>query len=57
MHIHVHHVDGEAKFWLQPKIELAQNYGLTGQQLDTVRKILAENENEVRSAWTRHFES
>ncbi|MDD5310118.1 MAG: DUF4160 domain-containing protein [Deltaproteobacteria bacterium] len=28
MHVHVHHADGEAKFWLDPKIELAESTGL-----------------------------
>ncbi len=28
MHVHVHGTNGEAKFWLEPKIELAGNYGL-----------------------------
>ena len=27
-HIHVNHPTGEAKFWLDPRIELAANYGL-----------------------------
>jgi len=29
MHVHIHHAEGEAKFWLEPEIELAQKYGLT----------------------------
>lgn len=29
MHVHVHCGDGEAKFWLEPKVALAKNYGLT----------------------------
>ena len=28
IHVHVHHAEGEAKFWLEPSIELAQNQGL-----------------------------
>ena len=28
-HIHVDASDGEAKFWLEPEIELARNYGLS----------------------------
>lgn len=28
LHIHVNHPTGEAKFWLEPEIELAVNYGL-----------------------------
>ena len=33
MHVHVHCADGEAKFWLEPQIELAQNYGLNDRQI------------------------
>jgi hypothetical protein len=29
MHVHVTHTDGEAKFWLEPQIELAMNQGLS----------------------------
>lgn len=25
LHVHAHCADGEAKFWLEPQIELAQN--------------------------------
>jgi hypothetical protein len=28
LHIHVQSADGEAKFWLEPTIEVARNYGL-----------------------------
>ncbi len=33
MHIHVIRAEGEAKFWLEPEIELARNYGLSRDQL------------------------
>jgi hypothetical protein len=34
MHVHVSHPDGEAKFWLEPAIELAnRSAGLSGKQL------------------------
>jgi Domain of unknown function (DUF4160) len=26
LHIHVQSADGEAKFWIEPQIELARNY-------------------------------
>ena len=32
IHIHVAHTDGEAKFWLEPNIELALNKGLNSKQ-------------------------
>ena len=27
-HVHVQHASGEAKFWLEPQVELANDYGL-----------------------------
>lgn len=35
MHVHVHAPSGEAKFWLEPRIELAQNCGLNARQVNT----------------------
>jgi hypothetical protein len=32
-HIHVHHSGVESKFWLEPEVALAQNYGLSSKQL------------------------
>ena len=29
MHVHIYCGDGEAKYWLEPEIELARNYGLS----------------------------
>ena len=28
-HVHIYSVDGEAKYWLEPKLELAKKYKLT----------------------------
>ncbi len=55
MHIHVHGESGEAKFWIEPRIELARNYGLTENDLGRVRKLIEEHEYGIRSAWRRHF--
>lgn len=55
MHIHVHGQGGEAKFWIKPQIELAQNYGLSDPELNLVRKLIKEHEDEIRNAWSQHF--
>ena len=55
-HIHVHCGDGEAKFWVDPQIELARNHGLTRHQLKQVEAIIEEHEDEIRNAWQDHFE-
>lgn len=55
VHIHVSCADGEAKFWLEPQIELAKNYRLSGAQLRDVQNMIEEHEDEFRTAWHRHF--
>ncbi len=57
MHVPVHRADGEAKFWIEPEIELAQNYGLTKRRLDVARRLITEHEDEIREAWKSHFPS
>ena len=57
MHVHVYGEHGEAKFWMEPSIELAQNYCLTAKDLRTVQSLIEEHENEIRSAWQQHFGS
>ena len=54
-HVHVHHADGEAKFWLEPRFELAENHGLSRQRLARARRLVEENEDEIRRAWKGHF--
>jgi len=55
MHVHVQHTDGEAKFWLEPSVELAENYGMTRRRLATARRLVQENEDAIRKAWKGHF--
>ena len=55
MHIHVHHQTGEAKFWLEPEIAVAQNYGLSRARLNTALGLVKEHEDEIRTAWQTHF--
>ena len=55
MHVHVHCADGEAKFWLEPQIELAQNYGLNDRQIRAAETLIRKHENEIRTAWRKHF--
>jgi hypothetical protein len=55
MHVHVQHASGEAKFWLDPSVELAVNYGLSQARVNIAARLIREHENEIRSAWARHF--
>jgi hypothetical protein len=44
MHVHVYRSTGEAKFWMEPKIELGRNYKLTDRQLNTALRLIQEHE-------------
>ncbi|MDH5552508.1 MAG: DUF4160 domain-containing protein [Nitrosomonas sp.] len=55
MHVHVYSSDGEAKFWLEPEIELAKNYRLSRIQLRQIETIIEEHYDEFRSSWKHHF--
>ncbi|MBI9020001.1 MAG: DUF4160 domain-containing protein [Verrucomicrobia bacterium] len=55
MHIHVFCEDGEAKFWLNPSVELAKNYHLSDRQLSEIRTVIEERKDEISDAWHKHF--
>lgn len=55
MHVHVQGQSGEAKFWLEPAIELAQHTGLSRREISEAHRLVQEHENDIRSAWHKHF--
>ena len=57
LHVHVYSGNGEAKFWLEPRIELAQNYGLNDRELRAVEELIRKREDDIRRAWRKHFGS
>lgn len=56
-HVHVQVRGGEAKFWLDPAIELAVNYGLSQKEVSEAERLVREHEDEIRRAWDAHFGS
>lgn len=55
MHVHVTHTDGEAKFWLEPQIELAMNQGLSKKQINEALLLVQGHYEEIIHAWRSHF--
>ena len=53
--MHVQHAEGEAKFWIDPAVELHANYGLKAKRLAEAQKLVEEHLNEIRNAWAKHF--
>jgi hypothetical protein len=56
MHVHVMSADGEAKFWIQPEIELADHKGLSKKQLGRIKSLVEVHRDEIEAAWKEHFE-
>jgi hypothetical protein len=54
-HIHIYCGDGEAKFWLDPQIELARNYRLSKVQLREIEAIIEAHYDELKAAWNEYF--
>lgn len=55
MHVHVQGQNGEAKFWLEPSIELSQHTGLSQREIGEALRLVQEHEHDIRSAWHKHF--
>ena len=54
-HVHVSCPEGEAKFWLEPIVGLAENFGLTAKQLKELQRIVEKRRDEISRAWDKHF--
>ena len=54
-HVHVQHSTGEAKFWLEATVEVAENFGLSPQRLTAALRLAREHANEIRRGWKTHF--
>ena len=53
--VHGAHPDGEAKFWLEPELELATGVGLSPRQLADAENVVRRHREKIRHAWTHHF--
>ena len=56
-HVHVYSHDGEAKFWLEPKLKLARNYRFSKVQLKEIKDITERHFDELKAAWNSFFGS
>lgn len=52
---HVSCPEGEAKFWLEPLVKVAQSYRLSAKQLNELQVIIEERKHEITQAWKKHF--
>jgi hypothetical protein len=54
-HVHVQGLRGEAKFWLEPRVELVADYGLGERTAARALRLIQEHEDEISTAWNTHF--
>ena len=57
MRVHVIRVEGDAKFWLEPEVELARNHALSRNQLKDAEIMVEKYQIEFRAVWHQHFGS
>ena len=55
IHIHVIHAEGEAKIWLEPKVELNKSVGLNSKQISEILDQVEKHEKEIIKSWNDHF--
>ena len=48
-HVHIYCADGECKYWIEPEIELAKNYGLNTSQLSDIKGVVEDKIDEIVS--------
>lgn len=54
-HIHVVKAENEAKFWLEPKTELAENFGFTNKELKKITKMVDDYGDEFKRLYAEHI--
>ena len=55
MHVHVETPDGDAKFWLEPLVALAEYHRLKPQILREIERIGEEQQEQFIHDWQSHF--
>ena len=55
--LHIHVIKGEkvAKFWVEPEIAVAQNYGMNSSELTKLGEIINKHKELIREFWDEHF--
>ena len=55
IHVHVRRGDALAKFWIEPNISLAGNYGFNSKELKELEGLIKTNEQEIKTKWNQYF--
>lgn len=55
MHIHVLKDNNEAKYWLEPTVELEYNKGFKAKEIKIISSIVNENEEAFKEKYRKHI--
>ena len=55
MHVHVMKDGCEAKVWLEPEVEMAENEGFAQHDINQIIKIVEQNADDFRDKYQRHI--
>ena len=56
MHIHIWWPDGEAKFWIEPVVALADYKGFSKRQITELKKVVEKHAQEIEKALEKAFQ-
>ena len=54
-HINVEKGDDTAKFWLLPQVHLADNFGFSNKEINSLQKIISQNQQKLIDSWNEYF--
>ncbi len=55
LHIHVRKGEAIAKFWLEPDVAVAEDYGMSASELRELMGVAKENKPLIERYWNEHF--
>ena len=55
MHVHVFKDNNNAKIWIEPIVELAENRGFSEKELNRIMKIVKENEDDFKTKYQAYI--
>ncbi len=53
-HVHVERDNCEAKLWLDP-VRLARSHGFAAKEINTLEKLVLENQQDLLDRWNEFF--
>jgi hypothetical protein len=55
VHIHVTRDGADAKFWVQPEVNVAYNKGFKARELARLSAVVEARREDIERAWDEHF--